>query len=59
MFAALPDYVLISGDASISTAPLHSLISLLRSEADLTQMGGQFIVNALRLLCSRWCCVHT
>lgn len=47
LFAALPDYVLISGDASISTAPLHSLVSLLRSEADLNQMGGQFIVNAL------------
>lgn len=47
LFAALPDHLLIAGSAFLNTAPLPSLVALLRIEADLNQMAGQFIVNAL------------
>lgn len=47
LFASLPDHLLTSSNTLGVSDPLPSLVSLLRSEADLDQPGAQFVVNAL------------
>ncbi|MGC1330968.1 AraC family transcriptional regulator [Pseudomonas sp.] len=54
LFATLPDHLLISGSHLSGSDPLPSLVSLLRSEADLNQAGAQFVVNALTSALFAW-----
>jgi AraC family transcriptional activator of mtrCDE len=47
LFSALPDHLLICTQSLNEGDPLPALVTLLRSEADGNQAGGQFMVNAL------------
>ena len=47
LFSALPDHLVIPSQALDIGDPLHSLVALLRVEAEANHPGGQFMVNAL------------